>query len=122
MGATINVGVQEGGRRTLAVNAEASTFPTVRTRDIAFRCAQVLAELERLCAAMSAPAEGAAWADECVVCFAALRDMRLQPCCHALLCPPCAAELVRRGGDCPVCRAAVERYEEGAVDATYAPA
>ena len=68
--------------------------------------------------------DGGAWAEqyECVVCMAAPRGTRLRPCCHALLCAPCAAELVRRGGECPACRAAVERYEEGAFHATYAPA
>mmetsp|Transcript_51436 Transcript_51436/g.107454 ORF Transcript_51436/g.107454 Transcript_51436/m.107454 type:complete len:89 (+) Transcript_51436:1-267(+) len=50
------------------------------------------------------------------------RGTRLRPCCHALLCAPCAAELVQRGGGCPACRAAVDWYEEGAFDATYAPA
>ncbi len=85
------------------------------------RRAQVLAELERLCAA--APGDdGGGWAAraECVVCMAAPRGARLRPCFHALLCAPCAAELVRRGSRCPACRAAVERYEEGAFDATYA--
>ncbi len=78
----------------------------------------MVAELERLCVG------GADWAGrgECVVCMAAPRGARLRPCCHALLCAPCAAELVRRGCGCPACRAAVERYEEGAFDATYAPA
>ena len=86
--------------------------------------AQVVAELERLLGALPAPADGGAWAGqaECVVCMAAPRGTRLRPCCHALLCAPCAAELVRRGDGCPACRAAVERYEEGAFHATYAPA
>jgi hypothetical protein len=86
------------------------------------RCAQVLAELERLCGAL--PGDGGAWAgrSECVLCMAAPRGTRLRPCCHALLCAPCAADLVRRGDGCPACRAGVERYEEGAFDATYAPA
>jgi hypothetical protein len=83
--------------------------------------AQVLVELERLCCALPARADGWAWA-ECVVCMAAPRGTRLRPCCHALHCAPCAAELVRRGDGCPACRAEVERYEEGAFDATYAPA
>jgi hypothetical protein len=85
-------------------------------------CAQALAELEQLCGAP--PADGEEWAGrgECVVCMAAPRGTRLRPCCHALLCAPCAAELVRRGDGCPACRAAVERFEEGAFDATFAPA
>ncbi len=85
----------------------------------------MLAELERLCGAVQARGEGGAeWGGqaECVVCMAAPRGTRLRPCCHALLCPPCAAELVRRGDACPACRAGVERYEEGAFDASYAPA
>ena len=86
-------------------------------------CGQAAAELERLCGAL-AEGGGAAWAGqgECVVCMAAPRGTRLRPCCHALLCAPCAAELVRRGDGCPACRAGVERYEEGAFHATYAPA
>ncbi len=81
--------------------------------------AQVLAELERLCVA---PADGKDWAErsECVVCMSAPRGTRLRPCFHSLLCAPCAADLVRRGDGCPACRAAVERYEEGAFNATYA--
>ena len=79
------------------------------------------AELERLCGALPARADEWAWA-ECEVCMAAPRGTRLRPCCHALHCAPCAAELVRRGDGCPACRAVVERYEEGAFDATYAPA
>ncbi len=82
---------------------------------------QVLAELERLCGA-AAPPPALAERAECVVCMAAPRGTRLRPCCHVLLCAPCAAELVRRGDGCPACRAAVERYEEGAFHATYAPA
>ena len=89
--------------------------------DGAHRRWQVLAELERLCGALPARADAWAWA-ECVVCMAAPRGTRLRPCCHALLCAPCAADLVRRGDACPACRAGVERYEEGAFDATYAPA
>ena len=82
----------------------------------------VLAELERLCGSL--PEDGGAWAGrgECVVCMAAPRSTRLRPCCHALLCVPCAADLVQRGDGCPACRVGVERYEEGAFDATYAPA
>jgi hypothetical protein len=57
-----------------------------------------------------------------VVCMAAPRGTRLRPCCHALLCEPCAADQLRRGNKCPHCRAEVERYEEGAFDATFAPA
>ncbi len=86
---------------------------------------QVLEELERLCAlCWSPPAASVAWAEraECVVCMAAPRGTRLRPCCHALLCAACAADLVRRGDRCPACRAEVERCEEGAFDATYAPA
>jgi hypothetical protein len=86
---------------------------------------QVLTALGRLCGALPGRADGGGdWAvrGECVVCLAAPRGTRLRPCCHALLCAPCAAELVRRGGGCPACRAAVERYEEGAFDASYAPA
>ena len=85
---------------------------------------QVLAQLEALCAGRAGPGdEGwAAGARECVVCLDAPRQTRLRPCCHALLCAPCAAELVRRRQRCPACRAAVEGFEEGAFDATYAPA
>jgi hypothetical protein len=85
--------------------------------------AQVLAELERLCGALPAQADGGAWVgQECVVCMAAPRGTRLLPCCHALLCVPCAEDLMLRRGDaCPACRVAVERYEEGAFDASYAP-
>ena len=85
-------------------------------------CLQALSELEQLCGAP--PVDGGEWAGrgECVVCMAAPRGARLRPCCHALLCAPCAADLVRRGDGCPACRAAVERFEEGAFDATFAPA
>ncbi len=89
------------------------------------RCAQVLGELEQLCMLHCAPpADGWAWAAraECVVCMAAPRRTRLRPCFHALLCVDCAAELMRRGAGCPTCCAAVERYEEGAFDTSYAPA
>ncbi len=85
----------------------------------------MLAELERLCGALPALANGGAdWAGrgECVVCMAAPRGARLRPCCHALLCVPCTEELVRRGDGCPACRAVVERYDEGFFAATYAPA
>ncbi len=84
----------------------------------------MLEELERLCGTLPARAHGRVWAGqaECVVCMAAPRCTRLRPCCHALLCVPCATELMRRGACCPACRAGVERYEEGAFDATYAPA
>ena len=100
-------------------------FSAAGMHDGAGRHAQVLAELERLCGPLPARADGGAdWAGraECVVCMAAPRGTRLRPCCHALLCAPCAAELVRRGDRCPACRAGVERYEEGAFEATYAPA
>ncbi len=89
------------------------------------RRSQALAELERLCGAP--PVDGGAWAwrptlltqlGECAVCMAAPRGARLRPCHHALLCAPCAADLMRRGDGCPACRAAVERYEEGALDGT----
>ncbi len=56
------------------------------------------------------------------MCMAAPRGTRLRPCCHALLCAACAADLVRRGNGCPAYLAAVERYEEGAFHASYAPA
>ncbi len=78
---------------------------------------QVLAVLERLCGAP--PADGKVRG---VHGPAAPRGARLRPCCHALLCVPCAADLVRRGDACPACRAAVERFEEGAFDTTFAPA
>ncbi len=88
---------------------------------------QVLAELEQLCTLRGSPPaddSDGAWAGraECVVCMAAPRGTRLRPCCHALLCAACAADLMRRGDCCPACRAAVELYEEGAFDASYAPA
>ncbi len=84
---------------------------------------QVLTELERLCYALPGQAYEA-WAGpaECVVCMAAPRGTRLLPCCHALLCTSCATDLVRRGGSCPACRAAVELFEQRAFDATFAPA
>jgi hypothetical protein len=67
---------------------------------------------------------GGAWAGrgECVVCMAALRGTQLQQCCHALLCAPCAADLVQRGDSCPACRASVEHFEEGDFNALVAPA
>jgi hypothetical protein len=84
--------------------------------------AQVLAELELLCGAL--PVDSRAWTGhrQCVACMAAPRSTRLRPCCHALLCTQCAAELVRRGDNCPACRAAVEQVEEGGFDSTFAPA
>ncbi len=94
----------------------------MRTHDGAGRPAQVLAELERLCVAPPT-ASDSGWAErsQCVVCLAAPRGTRLRPCFHWLLCAPCAAALVRRGDSrCPACRAAVERYEEGVYNATYA--
>ena len=61
--------------------------------------------------------------DECTVCLAAPRSVRLRPCCHAVLCAACAAALMRRGGArCPVCRAGVEGCEKGRFAAAYAPA
>ena len=83
---------------------------------------QALAELERMCYLL--PKDGGACAEraECVMCMAAPRGTRLRPCCHALLCAPCAADLVQRRYGCPACRAGVERFEVGAFDATYAPA
>jgi hypothetical protein len=82
---------------------------------------QVLAELERLCVAPPAD-NGDGWAErsECVVCMSAPRSTRLRPCFHCLLCALCAADLMRRGDRCPTCRKVVERYEEGAYNATYA--
>ena len=108
----------------LCNNGAVAPAPAARAHDGGGRYAQVLAELERLYGALPARGDGGAWAGqaECVVCMAAPRGTRLRPCCHALLCAPCAAELVRRGDGCPACRAAVERYEEGAFHATYAPA
>ena len=82
----------------------------------------MLAELERLCGAPQADGRAQEGRGECVVCMAAPRGARLRPCCHALVCSSCAADLVRRGDACPACRAAVERFEEGAFDATFAPA
>ncbi len=84
--------------------------------------AQALAALQQLCGAP--PADDCEWGGrgECVVCMAAPRGARLRPCCHALLCVLCAADLVRRGDGCPACRAVVEWFEEGAFYATYAPA
>ncbi len=95
---------------------------TLSHNAVAPQCTQALTELERLCSAL--PAFAGAWAGraECAVCMAAPRSTRLRPCCHALLCPPCAARLMRRGDCCPACRAAVERFEVGAFDATFAPA
>ncbi len=87
-------------------------------------CVQVLAELERLCTLhCTLPADNGAWADraECMICMAAPRCTRLRPCCHALLCVACAADLILRGDSCPTCRAAVDRYEEGAFQSTFAP-
>jgi hypothetical protein len=54
----------------------------------------------------------------------AVRGKRLRPsrCCHSLLRAPCAAGLMRCGDGCSACRAAVERYEEGAFATTFAPA
>ncbi len=87
-------------------------------------CAQVLLELEQLCSALPGRADGGAWAEraECMVCMTAPRGTRLLPCCHAILCAPCATELMRRSNGCPACRAVVERYEEGVFDTTFAPA
>ncbi len=83
---------------------------------------QVHQALEDLHAAQGV-AERAAWAarDECVVCMDAPRTTRLRPCCHVLLCPACAAALVRDAGACPTCRAPVDRYEAGEFFATFVP-
>ena len=84
----------------------------------------MLAELEWLCStSLGRSDSGAAWAGraECVVCMAAPRGTRLRPCCHALLCAPCAADLKQRGDGCPACRAAVDYFEEGVFDTTFVP-
>jgi hypothetical protein len=87
--------------------------------------AQVKAGLEALCAApdTGGGAQATAWADrdECVVCMDAPRTTRLRPCFHVLLCPACAANMVRDRQPCPTCRVPVERYEEGYFFATYVP-
>ncbi len=109
---------------TAGPETEERPFSAVGMDDATCWSMQVLAELERLCGALQAWADGKAdWAGlgECVVCMMAPRGSRLRPCCHALLCAPCAAELVLRGDACPACRAAVQWYEEGAFSTSYAP-
>ncbi len=87
----------------------------------------MVARLEDLCrdavAAGEADGDWAVVGLECVMCMEAPRGTRLRPCCHALLCAGCAADLMRRGSPiCPTCRTVVERWEEGVFPATYAPA
>jgi hypothetical protein len=72
-------------------------------------------------ACLMGPAPGAAAApprprkprcrDECVVCLDARPSVTVHPCGHRKLCDGCAA-LVKAGkGECPYCRAPVERFE-----------
>ncbi len=42
--------------------------------------------------------------DACVVCMEALRGCILVPCGHLAMCVPCAEEVQRKKGHCPLCR------------------
>ena len=72
--------------------------------------------------AAASDADADAAVAECAICMAAPRGARLRPCCHAVLCAPCAASILLRRACCPVCRAAVEHVEEGIFPSSFAPA
>ncbi len=55
---------------------------------------------------------------ECLVCMEALPNTRFLPCLHSTACVRCAAELIRRGQGCPICRAPMEQFEVGEFPAT----
>ncbi len=64
-------------------------------------------------AATASAAAASALTVECVVCLDAPVRSRLRPCCHMVMCAPCARGVVARERRCPACRAVVERSEEG---------
>jgi len=48
--------------------------------------------------------------NDCEVCLVAHRDPRiaLVPCGHQRFCEPCANEVERQGGGCPICRTDIQ--------------
>ena len=55
----------------------------------------------------------------CVVCQVAAINARLLPCRHSTVCEVCAAETLRRGAGCPICRVPVEQFEVGEFPVTF---
>ncbi len=51
-------------------------------------------------------------ASSCSICLDAPRDAVLLPCGHAALCMGCAANVMRAGRRCPICRAAVASHHK----------
>ncbi len=67
---------------------------------------QVQEEISRKLASEKKETENAAL---CVVCLDRKKDTLVQPCAHLVLCKTCAdPEKVKK---CPVCRAAVDRFQ-----------
>ena len=51
---------------------------------------------------------------ECVLCLDSVRNTRLWPCQHEIMCADCVAVLMSRDiAHCPICRADIEHVEEG---------
>jgi len=95
--------------------------PTAKARPA---LADVISNLDGMCAdafASRAAVVGAPAARECVVCWNAPRATRLTPCLHAILCLPCATELLGRESRCPTCRLQIESFEEGVFEHSYTP-
>ena len=65
-------------------------------------------------AASSSSAPSQSHRKDCIICMDALRNTRLLPCQHQLMCSNCAA-LIRQSGTplCPLCRATIDHVEEG---------
>ena len=56
----------------------------------------------------------------CVVCLDNVRNTRIHPCLHAVLCAPCAQDLLAMKYSCPLCSQPIEYIEQGAFDKTFA--
>ena len=50
-------------------------------------------------------------AEECEICCDRVRNCRLRPCNHALLCNVCAEAIKEAKGTCPYCDAGIESID-----------
>lgn len=98
---------------------QAPTWPAVPSRPSALEVAEGLDVALALQAAAAVDDE-----DQreriCVVCMDAPVDARLQPCLHAALCATCASLFVAQRHTCPICRGAVQGFERGEFQKTFA--
>jgi hypothetical protein len=61
----------------------------------------------RLPPASYSPRDAMKSEQECILCLHHCRDTLVEPCHHFALCWPCAEQLEREVGRCPVCRAEI---------------